>query len=608
MPVGRSNQLIMWNFWTRIFPRALNCRAHGTTFGPCWTSRTEWFTGLTWPNHKFGLNSLSLFQDIFVNGGKKNCTARPSTYWDPEWTGPFNSSLAAIAGFGSERVPHDLQLSLLRPDPADPIAIPHDPTDDLQCFTGSVFQEAARNAMVAFLGKYNNPYRSTDLVPAGITKWRAFLDNTFNNQYSISMAEFDGDNPFNGTGVSPERTVAYNYYRGNASLGTYTVVNGVGRIKATGVNGATHGFEDRDIGTYCVQIVSSLYTGLWKLVQIDGPAVCWFEYTYSYPGTQQVALYNRHQYPLMRLAKDAEDFIDEVDAAGKPCLMWICPHQTHARLNYTETPVGESGGTFEQCYDGMVDPIQAGYFDGEMGAVSPTSPSPITSDMQLVWAYIMQTMASVDDFLGRLLDKLDAVWPDNYYLIFTSDQGIQYQEQNIAGRLNGTIKTAIWEGSRRSFCLIIGPGIEQTIVDRPTMHADLPATILDMLGDFNNHFHLTRDGVSLLRVIYSSHQAYGRLIPDYGDWKTQNGEGYLGPDGYKFMRVLISAKSASPTALSKLYDWRLPSQGGDYETAEYDAVAMGISAARHAKMDALKAARFDFTTESNPFHDGRILQ
>lgn len=589
----------MNNLWTRVAPYAINFACHGVTIGPCWTARTEWFTGLTWKNHKFGANDHALYQQLYVEGAKY---AGPRSL--PEWTGPYNMSLAAMAGFGSQRVSHDMQVAMnvLRPDPANPTGIPHDPTDDLQQFTGSIFQEAARSAMVMFALKYNNPWKVSDLIPAGITRWRgqsvqATADGT--GQWQADIVEFDGINPFNGTGVSPPPSVNYKYGRGSTTLSTYTVVGGVGRIKSQSST-TKHRFRTQDIGTYCVQIGNAGvtgYNGLWKLVAIDTEYRCWFEFPGGDLGTSGASIYNRHELPIMKAAEWTEEFIDMVDAAGAPCLIWLCPHQTHA--TGAENPTDESNQTFEKCYEDSVDPTDACFFDGVQGAVSPTAPNPPSTDTQLVYKYIMQQMATVDDFLGRILDKLDSVWPNDYYLIFTADQGIQQKEQDQWG--NGGIKTAIWEGSRRSFCFVMGPGIEYMQFDRPTMHADLPATILDMLGDTTNHMHL-RDGRSLLRVINPDDPAYDRVIPAYGGWKTISGEGYLGADGKKFVRA------PGTTTSGKIYDWRLPSQGGDYESVEVDAVANGDSAARNAMMTALNAARFDFVTETNPFNDGRLVQ
>ena len=584
----------------KTFGREYMC--HGTTLGPCWTSRTEWFTGLAWPRHCFnptaGATATTEYDQTYNSGAKRISMGRPSV-----WAGPYNNSLAARMGLSDDRITQAAQaaMGILRS------TSPGDTPDDLQRSSGSVFQEVARQGIpIAYLGKYNNQHRTTHNVPAGITKAHIqIMTADSGGQYDADLQEYEGPNPFDGMGISTGAANHYDYSRGALSnIGNWSPI-GSGRVRVALASG-NHKFIVSDIGQNVVVVDGCSipqYNGVFKLVAIganaDGSSPdntrCWFESPdFGTTTTGSGNLYNKTEMPIWKYAELAEEFIDDCVANDTPGLIWCCPHQTHSTAG-GETPSSYGSG-IEREYIGTVNPLEAPYFDGMPGNSCGTAQTPVTSTVQGVYEAVREEMLTVNEFLRRLILKMDTVRSGQWFIILTSDQGIQQGEQWSRG--NDNIKTAVWEGSRRSFMIIMGPGITAGQFNRPTMHADIPATVLDMLGLTNNHMHISRDGVSLLRIVNPSHPAYNRYISNFGDYLGGSGQGYVGPDRLKYIRPTGVPSSG------KNYDTRKPSEGGDYETAQLTPPDL---AACNALTDALINAQMNNTTDSNPINDGSLV-
>jgi arylsulfatase A-like enzyme len=246
--------------------------------------------------------------------------------------------------------------------------------------------------------------------------------------------------------------------------------------------------------------------------------------------------------------------------------------------------------------------------------------SSLNAGQQEAYQDSVQMCASVDDMLRMIVDYCDTRYgPDGWGLIFTSDQGIQNGDQgssyvNADGLTvnafgDGAGKTAIWDSSARVIGLIRGPQFDPATITQPTMHADWPATILDVFGLTDHHFHDTRDGRSLLRVTDSGDVAYDRMLPMFGDFKTISGAsnrgwGIVDKRNRKYSQLNHDKTTGhffypDPNAGAVVYN------GTTYHPAYEQRQITPTTGDNNTYDDALTAAidfRFDPTTETHPAH------
>ena len=314
-----------------------------------------------------------------------------------------------------------------------------------------------------------------------------------------------------------------------------------------------------------------------------------FRYAVSGPlGAASGNAYNRQTYGAIQLGGWATEFFD-AQADGDPFFLYIAPHSPH------EDEGGGYGSAIEKLYAGAVDPA----------TVAPGGSLAATYAEQIAVGYVanstqrttyedrQELMASIDDMLTTIVGYLTARWGDDWTIIFTTDQGIQNGEQSAWG--NGAIKTAIWEGSTCSMLIMRGPKFTAgATVDRMTVHADIPLTILDLFGLTDHHAHQDRDGRSLLRVTDPSDVAYGRCIPLFGDYKSGQGSGFIKEDGRKY--ILLNGVHSSAKWWSPMVD---------YEAAQTAPTTTELSV-NGPRFDAIAAARWNPSTNTNPANNGTI--
>lgn len=578
MSLGQSaTPLAMQTYTDLLVAKGTSFAHHRVTLGPCWTARCEWHTALYAPNHGMTQNTAQFYQDKYVNGIKTTGFLRTTA----QWMGPYGKDLAAQAGLARQRVSHATQTSL---------GVLRDSDDDLQAFTGSLFQWLAReNVHCGIFGKFQNPMGQTDIIPAGVSEAHIQLvgDNV-TNYYTATYLELADDptghtNPYNGNGATPTlRSYGYNFAISAASWSS--TAGGTAHITAAG-----HGLNVGDqVG---VQVTTQAgYNGF--NFTVTAATSNTFDYLVAGPLSSASGgqVYNRQQYSAIQLGHWVEDFINARGDA-ESFFAYVAPHQPHS------TTTGDYSSATEKMYAGSVDPTDAIAWNGVAGQNSPVGAVPITSGQQDTWRGVNELLCSVDDMLGIIIGALEARWGDDWTICFTSDQGIQNGDQSARGQ--GSVKTGAWESSARSMCVWRGPDWAQNVVNttQQTVHADLALTILDVFGLTDHHAHVTRDGRSLLRVTDSADLSHNRSVLILGDFKTGAGQGRVDKLGVKYLRI-----GTNDTTGFYFYP------DVDYELNQYDEfgnVGTPSSGARNltgSSVDALIAARFVPATDANPCH------
>lgn len=574
-------------------------------FGPCWPTRCAIQTCNGRKNHHMRTNGGAAYTAVYDDpaGEYVTLTGRPGN----ETAGPWSYTLAKT--IGPQRVPvtdpaHAALLRGGRPD------------DDAQARTGWFGIELARAGVELMVAcKWNNPWDTTKLIPAGVGHWYGQVIDS-GSQYSSDWSERVGANAWDSDGQTAPATASHAYNRGSATV-TWSSANG-GRLL---ISANTHKFVDPatlDYQQECTLDSASnpALNGTYFVAAAADATHCELTCTSNPGGTlpTTASLYNREEYPVIRMARLAVAFIKAMAAAGKPCFLYLAPHLTH------DTGLGADGygSSYEKCYDGAVALPSGGglWFDGVEGDVATGCDDPATATEQGVWQANAQMMCSVSDAWRIIHDGAALYYGQNVHSILTSDQGQQNGDQGARG--NGGVKTAIWQSSASPFAFARGPLFAEGVTQpRPSSHMDIGLTILDVfahaglsgLGD--NHMHEDRDGCSWIghgarpSIFDPSHPAYNRILYVAGDWKAVNGEGYVAAaDARKFVR------SQGVTTGAKSYDTRLPSGGGDYESAE-TSLTTGTTptlAEFNSRFDAIDDARWNQATNTNPAHDGTVVQ
>lgn len=165
------------------------------------------------------------------------------------------------------------------------------------------------------------------------------------------------------------------------------------------------------------------------------------------------------------------------------------------------------------------------------------------------WEQRIEMLRSLDDMIGQIRDCLaDRGWDDSTIVLYTSDNGWQLGEHaTIESTQAWTGKGYIWDASVRCPLIIRypqwrHPGMKHWL---PTMHADLPLTILDFFGlddaactrylGFNPHDD--RDGRSLLRLFSGQDTYQSRAIYLAGLYDgTTNCDGAVDATGIKILQ------------------------------------------------------------------------
>jgi arylsulfatase A-like enzyme len=144
----------------------------------------------------------------------------------------------------------------------------------------------------------------------------------------------------------------------------------------------------------------------------------------------------------------------------------------------------------------------------------------------------------VDDWLGKILDKLDELGlVENTLVIFTSDHGEMLGGHGLRGKFN------FYEESSHVPMIIRFPGkIEAgTRIDSPVSNMDLFATILDYLEMPETH----SDGTSLRGLIEGTSDKNTYVVTEWLSDLTTKPSHMVLKDGWKLLLPDASAKNLS---------------------------------------------------------------
>jgi N-acetylglucosamine-6-sulfatase len=221
---------------------------------------------------------------------------------------------------------------------------------------------------------------------------------------------------------------------------------------------------------------------------------------------------NRYQTDVWQ--EHLDDIVDTYAGGDRPFFLWagfLAPH---------------NGGPAEpdDPTTGLGTPAVAPvYRDAQSGLTLPDKPSINEADVSDKPAYIQnqalrvrpalrelfqqrrESLMSVDDEVGRLMDRLDAAGElDDTVFVFTSDNGYLVGEHRRVG------KTVGYEESIRVPLLMSGPGIPAGETRRQLVSlADVAPTVLELAGGSSP---LVTDGLSLLPFATDAGYSSGRSI------------------------------------------------------------------------------------------------
>jgi arylsulfatase A-like enzyme len=272
----------------------------------------------------------------------------------------------------------------------------------------------------------------------------------------------------------------------------------------------------------------------------------WDEWYAATQGTVQ-SVYNyvlNSNGQLISRGQDVTDFKQDVftdyavdainrNIGGGPLflgVMYTAPHGGGPNPN--PQPPANCGGSSPKpaprhanAFDGQPLPVGASFNEADMSdkpaALQTLAPidDPSFADIRRRWRCRMESILSVDDGVGRIVDALRASGElDNTLIIFTSDNGFFHGEHRVQAG-----KNRVYEESIRVPLVMRGPGIPQGVGVRDlAINADLAPTILDAA---NAPAGLDVDGRSLLSFAEHPLRYHGR------EFLIQQGDGIDDEDG-----------------------------------------------------------------------------
>lgn len=635
---GRAGQLALQTVHDLFITGGTDCLAHRTSLGPCWTARCEWHTGLFFYNHGMCAH------DTTANGYRSDYVARYITGTKDvpgaggravnQWMGPWGQDLALGAGYGRQRVSRAQQSTDGHLRDAD---------DDLQAYSGALWQQLAREGIhVGFFGKLSNPRDIFDPIPAGIEYADVQLedpsatqgDDSQLNLYlqrvrptgTASFGVYIGANPFDGAGVTVPVSGGGFFLRSYAGKAINNITWAGGTATAT--CSVAHGLDATAPTSACPEQVtlvgtSNGYDGSYIVTGVGSNSTFTFA-TANSAGSTGGNAFNRMNYGPLYYARQTILYMETLSNSAPFFINFTArtPHDNNGSYN---------SSTHEQEYAGAMDTTQATCFLGANGVASPVLGN-LSTAAKSAWGDCLQMMASLDDAIKLITTYCTNRWgSDGWNGIFTSDQGIQNNEQgasyvNTDGTTipsfgDGAGKTFVWDGSARAPLHLRGSmWTAGATITQPTIHADIPLTILALFGLTDHHwltvdgnqFHTgTRDGRPLQVVTNASDVAHNRMLPVFGDFKTgagssNRGWGIVDKTNRKFIE-LNNTKSTG-----KLF-WPDPNAGSvvynsvtihpAYEQAQITPTTADLNAYDTA-LDTAFAFRFDPSSGAgtNPAH------
>lgn len=146
-------------------------------------------------------------------------------------------------------------------------------------------------------------------------------------------------------------------------------------------------------------------------------------------------------------------------------------------------------------------------------------------------------VASLDDNVGRVLNKLEAAGlSDNTMIWFISDNG-GYSESYHGHASNGVLrgeKATLWEGGIRIPAMVCWPGqiSSNQVVSQPVCNIDVVPTLGAITGFADTLTNLPIDGINISPVLFDQKTIARDIFWKYrdqrafrsGDWKLHNGD------------------------------------------------------------------------------------
>ena len=234
-------------------------------------------------------------------------------------------------------------------------------------------------------------------------------------------------------------------------------------------------------------------------------------------------------YSTNLITGHAVDFIEQAKVQAQPFFLYLPYNAPHYGKTDPDTIPEVTVSLSESTYDGhpVMNTLQA-----------PEAYVDRFSDVPDPYRRAYSAMvASLDDNVGRVLDKLEeAGLSDNTMIWFISDNG-GYAESYHGHASNGVLrgeKATLWEGGIRIPAMVCWPGTIQPnqVISQPVCNIDIVPTLGAITGYADTLAHLPVDGINLRPVLvdqktierdifwkYRDQRAFRR-----GDWKLHNAD------------------------------------------------------------------------------------
>jgi len=230
---------------------------------------------------------------------------------------------------------------------------------------------------------------------------------------------------------------------------------------------------------------------------------------------------------------------------------------------------------------------------------------------QKTLAAIYAMVECVDDNIGRLLSKLDALdIRRNTIVIFLTDNGPAHVVR-YNGNMRGT-KGTVHEGGVRVPCFINWQGtIKHSVIEGIAAHIDILPTLMDLCGITGYRTAFPVDGISLKENIlkeenipagrtFFTHRLDRRLVPWMGAVRTGNLRLTIYPDNTPYLYDL----SNDPSERTDIFDRSNPVHKNLYDSyqAWYEIASQGAALNTNIPVGYLRAPQVRIPTPEGKMH------
>jgi len=264
-------------------------------------------------------------------------------------------------------------------------------------------------------------------------------------------------------------------------------------------------------------------------------------------------------------------------------VMYTAPHSGGPNPNrqppFNCGATGKPAPRHATAFDSQPLPLPPSYSEADVSdkpaAIQglPAITAEETSAIQRKYRCRLESLLSVDEGVGRIIDALEAAGElDRTLLVFTSDNGFFHGEHRVQ-----TGKNRVYEEAARVPLVIRGPDVPEGVtIDDLAVNADLAPTILEATGATTGR---TVDGRSLLPFAAHPDRYHGReLLLEKGNVLDADDDGAPQSGEFAAIRTSRYVYVQNATGEVELYDlladpFQLTNQAAN---AAFDAVEASL--------------------------------